>query len=100
MCVCNIVIHIHTVRRQDHDVNYFHMPPVSMTEFSPVTTPRLVVGKLVCVYNLTFQVGGYTEMNACAIREICEICKPFTIVVLWVISLILWLFQDRLRTQD
>ena len=57
-----------------------------MTEFSPVTTPRLVVGKLICVYNLTFWVGGYTEVYAYAIREICEICKPFTIAVLWVMG--------------
>ena len=46
MYVC-IVIHI--VRRQDRDIGYFHIPPASMAEFSPVTTPRLVVGKLICI---------------------------------------------------
>lgn len=53
MCIpCMLLIFIPTVRRQDRDVNYFHMPPASMPEFSPVTTPRLVVGKLICTISV------------------------------------------------
>ena len=37
------------VRRQDREIGYFPMPPAGMPEFSPVTTPRLVVGKLITV---------------------------------------------------
>ena len=67
MCVCiyTVILCIHIVRRQDRDVGYFHMPPVSMTEFSPVTTPRLVVGKLNNPYG-SERVATH-KLNACAI---------------------------------